>query len=333
MDGSKATIERLLDWTPERAGRFGLEPQSSRHRLHELPWWDDAGLVKLIENQPRHQLRVFQSGVDPTQRHRDHQPIDTEGASAEEILAAVKKGKLWVNLQRIDSAQRAFDELGRRLYDELQASCPHFHPVWINRSFLFISSPGAMVYLHADYQPNMLWHLRGNKTIWIYPAYDPRIVSMERMEEICAGGEDDIAYRHEFDAMGQAFSIAPGETVSWPARAPHRVVNGDNLNVSLSTFHETVEDYRRVLEHRADYLLRRRAPMAHRLLQGRGGTLKRLAYPAAERIGLAKGRPVKEYFASLRIDPEAPNGVREIPNGPVLTEHSRLVQQREGRRQ
>ena len=222
---------------------------------------------------------------------------------------------------------RSSTSLAGKLYAELQAGAPHFHPVWINRAFLFVSSPGAMVYLHADYQPNILWHLRGNKTIWIYPAYDPRIVSLERMEEICAGGEDDIDFRHEFDAYGQAFHIGPGETVSWPARAPHRVINGDTLNVSLSTFHETVEDYDRVVEHRSDYLLRTKMPAARGLMRLVGAPGKRLAYRAMERAGWVQGRPVKEYWASLRIDPESPSGVSEIPRGPVLTEHSRLVKQ------
>ncbi len=322
----------LLQWTPEQGAKFGIVPQSTRHHVHELPWWDDDGLVRLIDAQPRTQLRVFQSGTDPLHRHRDNQPVDTEGASGADILEAVKRGKLWVNMQRIDSAQPRFDELGKKLYAELQAGAPHFHPLWINRAFLFVSSPGAMVYLHADYQPNILWHLRGNKRIWIYPAYDERICSRERLEEICAGGEDDIDFRHEFDQFGTPFDIGPGETVSWPARAPHRVINGSTLNVSLSTFHETVEDYNRVLEHRSDYTLRTRIPAARGLMRLVGAPGKRLAYRAMERVGWVQGRPVKEYWARLRIDPDAPTGVREVPGGPVLTEHSRLVQRAGERR-
>ena len=71
-----------LQWTPEQASKFGLVAQSTRHRVHELPWWDDAGLIRLIDEQPRTQLRVFQSGTDPLHRQRDHQPVDTEGATA-----------------------------------------------------------------------------------------------------------------------------------------------------------------------------------------------------------------------------------------------------------
>lgn len=319
----------LLQWTPQQASCFGVVAQSTRHCLDKLPWWDDASLVRLIDRQPREKLRVFQSGTDPTQRHRDHQPVDTDGASSEEILESVKKGKLWVNLQRIETAQPDFDELGKALYRELQAGASHFHPVWINRAFLFISSPGAMVYLHADYQPNMLWHLRGNKTIWIYPAYDGRILSLARIEEICSGGEDDIDYKAEFDRIGVSFEVEPGATVSWPARSPHRVINGNNVNVSLSTFHETVEDYQRVIEHKADYLIRSRLPAARFLIGSVGRPAKRFAYRAMERMGWAKGRPVKEYWARLRIDPTAPEGVSEIPGGAVLTEHSRLVKKAE----
>lgn len=316
---------RLLNWTVEQGRRFGITAQSTEHRVHQLPWWDDQGLIRFIDEQPRERLRVFQSGTDPKHRLRDHQPVDTDGTNGAEILEAVKRGKLWVNLQRIDSVQPRCEQLGRQLYSELQEGAAHFRPIWINRAFLFISSPGAIVYLHADYQPNILWHLRGNKTIWIYPPYDARIVSGERIEEICAGGEDDIEFHDELDQLGQAFSIGPGKTVSWPARAPHRVVNGDNLNVSLSTFHETADDYAKVIEHRADYFFRTRLPAAARFMDIIGGSGKRLAYRALEKSGRVQGRPVKEFWARLRVDPEAPAGVREIPGGPVLTEHSRLV--------
>ena len=50
------------------------------------------------------------------------------------------------------------------------------------------------------------------------------------------------------------------------------------------------------------------------------------------KLGREKGEPVKQYYARVRIDPEAPLDVREIPNGPVLTEHSRLAANAEMRR-
>ena len=269
-------------------------------------------------------MRVFTSGSDPEKRERDWQPVDTEGASAEDILNAVRVGRMWVNLSRIDAVDERFAKLGNRLYEELTERCPHFKPLWVNRAFLFISSPNAMVYLHADYQPNMLWHIRGNKQVWVYPAYDERIATLRRIEEICAGGEDDLAYKPEFDRIGTAFSVGPGDTVSWPARAPHRVVNGNNLNVSLSTFHETVDDYQRVIDHCADYFFRNTFPPAARL-NGSLGPVKRFGYKVCNRAGWVKLRPVKEFYAQYPIDPTEPLGIKAIPGGPVLTEHSRLA--------
>jgi hypothetical protein len=321
---STPSQQKYLPWSTEEARKFGIVPQVHRHNVNQLPWFSDESLLQLIEKHPRNKMRVFTSGSDPEKRERDWQPVDTEGASAADILAAVRVGRMWVNLQRIDTSDERFAELGKSLYRELEEGCSHFHPLWINRAFLFISSPKAMVYLHADYQPNILWHIRGHKKIWIYPAYDERIVSLRRIEEICSGGEDDIVFKPEYDRIGTMFSVGPGDAVSWPARSPHRVVNGDDLNVSLSTFHETVDDYQLVNDHCADYFFRQVFPPAAKL-NGPFRPLKRMIFKAYHRIGRANLRPVKEFYAKYRIDPSAPLGISEIPGGPVLTEHSRLV--------
>ena len=75
------------------------------------------------------------------------------------------------------------------------------------------------------------------------------------------------------------------------------------------------------IEHKADYMLRSRA-----------GSLKRATYMTMSKLGCEKGRPVKQYYARVRLHPEAPLDVREIPNGPVLTEHSCLAANAEVRR-
>jgi hypothetical protein len=321
--------QNYLQWSDEEARNFGIVPQVNRHTIHQLPWFDDPHLVELIDKHPRSKMRVFTSGTDPEKRHQDWQAIDTEGASAEDILNAVRVGKLWVNLQRIDTVDSRFGQLGKELYGEIERRSSHYKPVWVNHAFLFISSPNAMVYLHADYQPNMLWHIRGSKRIWIYPAYDSRIATLKRIEEICSGGEDDLVFKPEFDGIGQVFTIGPGDTVSWPARSPHRVVNGNDLNVSLSTFHETSDDFLRVTDHCADYFFRSVFPPIAGV-NGPARPVKRLAYKAARRAGWVKSRPVKEFYAKFRIDPNAPGGISPIPGGPVLTEHSRLVKAANG---
>src|SRR3977135_4483688 len=89
-----------LRWTDEEAKKFGIVPQVNRHRVHELPWFSDESLIQIIKNYPRAKMRIFTSGTNPETRAEDWQPVDTEGVSAEEILAAVRVGRMWVNLQR-----------------------------------------------------------------------------------------------------------------------------------------------------------------------------------------------------------------------------------------
>ncbi|MEO6212644.1 MAG: hypothetical protein ABIP65_03355, partial [Vicinamibacterales bacterium] len=89
--------QKYLEWSDEEARKFGIVPQVNRHSIHQLPWFSDQGLREMIENHPRSKMRVFTSGSDPTKRHEDWQPVDTEGASADDILNAVRVGRLWVN--------------------------------------------------------------------------------------------------------------------------------------------------------------------------------------------------------------------------------------------
>ena len=316
--------DEYLRWSPDEAKLFGLVPQKSRHNIQDSPLFSDDSLLRILENYPRNKMRVFSSGVDPERRKQDWRPVDTAGASAADILQAVRVGTIWVNLQRIDTVDARFKALGDGLYAQIERQCPHFKPLYTNHSFLLISSPNAIVYLHADYTPNMLWHVRGHKRIWIYPPYDERTASRLRIEEICSGGDDGLEYRAEYDNYATVYELGPGDCASWAPRSPHRVVNGNDLNVSLSTFHETVDDALVVEDHCADYFFRKAFPPA---LWLRGGTgVKRFAYRACRKAGWNPGeRPVAEFYATMRIDPEAPMGLRPIPGGPVLTEHSRLV--------
>ena len=65
------------------------------------------------------------------------------------------------------------------------------HPL-ASRGTLLISSPRALVYYHADGPASALWHIRGRKRIWIYPALDGRYIQRELLEDIFAG------VRHEY---------------------------------------------------------------------------------------------------------------------------------------
>ena len=99
---------------------------------------------------------------------------------------------------------------------------------------LLISSPKAQVLYHFDSPLVMLWQLRGRKRVWVYPPEAPYL-QREQVEALVTGrSTEQIPYDPAWDRAAQVFELEPGMMVSWPQNAPHRVENGDMLNLSLS---------------------------------------------------------------------------------------------------
>src|SRR6185369_9170193 len=126
----------------------------------------DEALIRLIDSYPREQIQAFTMGLDPG-HHDELKPVDTAGVGGAEALAAIRTGRIWFKLQRIN-AHRDYSQLVHSLYDELAADAPHFRPERIVGA-LILSSPGALVYFHSDAKPNMIWHMRGSKRFVLYP--------------------------------------------------------------------------------------------------------------------------------------------------------------------
>jgi hypothetical protein len=326
----KRTPERpndgdLVRWTAAAASAFGHEVILAKHRAHELGLFSEAALVDLLENYPRERLQAFTMGTNPLQRS-DWQPVDTVGVSGKDLWRALKNGRLWFNVLQVHLSDHRYRELLDKLYASLSEQCPGFAPQKTSCT-LILSSPTALVYYHADAQPNLLWQIRGSKRIWVYPANDRSLVPQDLMEDIFANyADEEIPYSSEFDKKARAYDLHPGEVLSWPQNSPHRVTNTEGVNVSLSTVHETDETYRRKLVYCANRLFRRtyRLPFSSTDEAGLASYLKRLAFRAilrARRAGKAPRRRV--YLARVRVDPSSPTGYSAIPDAPVLTEYSK----------
>ena len=161
----------------------------------------------------------------------------------------------------------------------------------------------------------MLWHLRGRKRVWIYPAMDTRFAPQSFLEDIYAGEIDEnLPYDPAFDEEAEAFLLAPGDVASWPHNAPHRIVNLD-LNVSLATSYYTPNVYRRQYVQLANRFVLRGLGMRSRSMAEDGvlPSLKRLAFRAANRVRPFPRRDRSAgYVTDLQIDPDAPQGLRRL---------------------
>ena len=118
------------------------------------------------------------------------------------------------------------------IFEELSVLVPGFDTFRLNLGIL-ISSPGAQVYYHADVPGQSLWHIRGEKRVYLYPNRDPFLPEDQIERIVLSMTEAEIDYQPWFDDHALVFDLKPGEMLHWPLNAPHRVENLDSVNISV----------------------------------------------------------------------------------------------------
>jgi len=317
-------VEELVPWSKGDFQQFGRRFQKGRHRLADTGLFSDEALARLIDAYPRHLLQAFVMGVDPTHME-DNIPVDTKGVRGADAIEAVKRGRLWFKLLRIHEWKGPYAETIHQLYQELAQRSPGFKPLTTG-AVLFFGSTGSQVYFHLDAKPNMLWHIRGRKRFWMYPALDTNLVSQKCLEDVYnMVTDEDVPFREEFDKRATVFELDPGDVLSWPHNSPHRVMVTEGMSVSLGTLHETEESFRRSYVICANALLREKLGIQNLSMAERGlvPSAKAFMFRAARRVGvISKSAPRKDYRTSYILDPTGDLGVRRLAQ-PVPTEFSR----------
>ena len=311
----------LVTWTGRETELHGKQSFITHHELHREKVFDDASLIEAIDRYPRSKVQVFTMGTDPMDRS-EWTPVDTSGCSGAELWQALLKGRLWVKLQRLDQNWPEVGALMKSAYDRIGRS--DIPPIEWTRPLLLISSPNAIVYYHADPNPTMLWQIRGVKRAWIYPPNRPELLDPQLLEQIFAGEIDEEApYRPEFDQAASIYDLKPGEVLCWPINAPHRIVNHDSVNISVSVPYGIASGNRRAELYMGNLMMRRVLRLGSLSTQeeGASATLKRTFFRAMRKFHWDRRftRPRKPYFTNVRIDASAPNGLARIAGAPVKT--------------
>jgi len=290
---------------------FGRAPVQLSHNLHTSDMFDDEALAAVLDRYPRDKLGVFSMGTDEENwsSWRRGQAGDLDGRS---LLDIVRKGRVWLNLRETNRYLPEYAELSDDMFGALEA---RFRGL---RTFkrdvgLLISSPRTQVFYHLDVARVTLWHLRGEKRVWLYPV-EPPFVDDETLEAIVLRqSAEQIDYKRAWDEHATVYDLKPGDMVHWPQNAPHRIVNGDSLNVSLSA---------EFLSPGA--LIRANAIWANGFLRQRFGATPRLHsdfHPAMigkfllARLAKAAGvqaNPPEPIPASFAIDPAMPDFLRPL---------------------
>lgn len=303
-----------FDWTKEEFENFSLELQLLDHNYQKSPLFSDEALIELLDNYPRKWLQCYTMGTNP-EDHSDWTTVHIADRTGEEILQALKKGRIWINAVNFDQYKTEYSELIEQMYQKIDQNCSAITNVKPSFSALLVSSPGIQVYYHLDPDPNMLWHLKGTKKVWVYPPHDERFTPQHYIEEII--GEErheNLPYKKSFDEYAQSYELKPGQLVSWPQHSPHRVENVD-LNVSLTSSYGSKQSRRLNGVHGANHYILKRLGIKNRSVNTKGliPAIKAFSYYGLNRLNiLKKGSRTSTYVSDLMVDPNSDTGLSKM---------------------
>ncbi len=306
-----ATGHIMTDWKEHHGELFGRHPLHMQHSLHKSELFTDAALARLLENVDRadYHVNTRSAGPDGRLRRREGEFGDLSGT---QLLEAVRKGDIWINLRAPQKADKAYGELLEDIYREFEARVPGLK-TFKHLVTILISSPHVYVPYHCDVPGQMLWQLRGRKRVWLYPASEP-FLPQAAIEKLILGEmhETDMPYRPWFDETAKVVDLEPGWMLHWPLNWPHRVENQDSLNVSLTTEHYTRPVRNAYGVNYANGLLRK-AGLKTLQQQGSGPAMYgKLALAAGVKFSGIRGAVAKPYTVDFRVDPDSPGGHRDI---------------------
>ncbi|MEL7043032.1 MAG: hypothetical protein AAGL90_16050 [Pseudomonadota bacterium] len=226
----------IVNWPNATKRSFGDEVLQAEHNLHQSDLFADDGLAQLLEIYPREHLDIwtfgeFREGCQPAIRGR------APKLSGKDILEAVKRGDIWLNLRRISHEIIELRPLADRVFQSLEsATRTRVQDTAMN---LLISSPNMHVHYHLDISMVALLQVRGRKQIWLYPRTDDFAMPEYVEAMVHKTREEDLPYQNAFDREAVVYELEPGMGLSWPQLSPHRIQNADCLNVSISCEFQT----------------------------------------------------------------------------------------------
>lgn len=231
------TDRLIADFTPQQRAAFGRAPMTWTHSLLDTGLFEDEALARQLE---RHPAELFDINVfhydDNDQAMLQTGTKGRRGGDA--LLAAAKAGRVWIQMRRIQDHWPELAEAMRRAFAELSAQVPGFRPIDVTGQ-LILSAPSAKVPFHADPPGVCLFHLRGEKRIWIYPPDEAHMPARVMENIVLEQQTEDLPYDRAMDAAAQVFDLKPGLAATWPLHAPHRIENQGSFNVSLSCDFQT----------------------------------------------------------------------------------------------
>jgi hypothetical protein len=301
----------IVDWQAHHQTLLGQHAIKLRHRLVDTGLFSREALGRVIERCPKHALGLESISFSGGTRHRLYGELG--GSSGLDAIAAIEKGQMWMNIRRVMDWAPDYRVLLDRIFDEFDARMGGF-PTFKRNLGVLISSPNCKVPYHADIQGQSLWQISGVKRVFVYPRSDVFMPPAAIEKILLRETNEDMPYLPWFDEFATIYDLHPGEMLTWPLYAPHKVENHDCLNISVTMEHWTKEIWNSYAVHYSNGVLRRTLGLQNSSTRDHGIHV----YPKAASAFLWKkaGRQIDGDVIKrrdFRIDATSPNGRSEFP--------------------
>lgn len=152
----------------------------------------------------------------------DHQPAATDGRGLDEVFDQIDQPGAWLALYNVES-----DPEYAAFLDEVRIE---FEPLIAHEQtglhniggFVFISCAPSVTPFHIDRENNFWLQIKGSKTISVWPANDPAVISAEAAEKFVLNRDlADVVLRDNLRSNQHDFEMTAGNGLFFPCLTPH----------------------------------------------------------------------------------------------------------------
>ena len=298
--------DMLKGWTEDHSDRFQKEILSFQHGLKDTGLFTDEALIALLNKHPHNMLDVCTMGnVDCELYPNRFQTGDFRGVDGKILLEAAKAGKVWINIRRGMNLHPEYKDVLDQMYGGIAEKTGN--KAYNANGGILISSPIAQVPYHFDKTETILWHVRGKKSMYLYPLTEKFIPDSAYEATLLNELEDDLPYRPEYDEEATIFDFEEGQALSWPLNMPHRVDN-QTFCVSVTTEYSTSESGMKNTAMIANATLRHRLGIESSYTKAGpiNRQLKSIFGRVIRKAGLAAKVDIVD-MVTFKVDPSAPD--------------------------
>ena len=305
------TDQIITGWKPHFEKLWSKETLVIEHSLHTSPLFSEEAIAELIERTPPEHYNLATMGSCP--KRGDWREGIVGKASGKETIEAIKNGRLWLNIRHCQDFDPRYKAVLEQLFDEFEALVPGLKTYKHNMGIL-ITSPKSQTLYHFDLPGQHLWQIKGRKKVYVYPNREPFLTPRVRQAVVMKETREEFPFEEWYDDYAEIYDLEPGQMAYWPLHAPHRVVNEDCLNISLTLEHWDPEVRNLFAVHYGNGVLRRTLGYNARNHEPRGLHV----YPKAamalawKKLGMETRTAFKDEV-DFKIDASQPLGFADIP--------------------